>query len=205
MPIEIERKFLAEGDPATWTPPVVATAAWIIRQGYVTRPGDDPEVRVRHARPVAPRSALDDEPRPVADGGDAAEVRQLTTKASVAGADGGAVSRHEIEVPVSEAQLDELWLVTAGRRIEKVRVEYRFADDDDAPAFTVDRFGGALSGLVLAEIEFGDEAASRAFDPPAFLRTEVTEDRRYRNAALAAMAAPPDAGAPDSGPRPTGR
>lgn len=188
MPIEIERKFLVV-DPDGGLAGSPATAAWVIRQGYVTRPGDDPEVRVRHARPVDPGSALRDGPGDA----DGPVVRQLTTKASLPGGTEGGVSRREVEVDVDEAQFAELWDVTDGRRIEKVRVEHELRDADGvARPFTVDHFGGALRGLVLGEIEFGDEATSAAFVPPAFFGLEVTHDRRYRNAALAGAAAPPD-------------
>lgn len=199
MPIEIERKFLVAVDLDGGVAGSPATAAWAIRQGYVTRPGDDPEVRVRHARPVQPAGALRE--RPDAAGGPV--VRQLTTKATIPGGTDGGVARREVEVDVDQAQFDELWEVTEGRRIEKVRTEHvlRDAAGVDRP-FTVDHFGGALRGLVLGEIEFGDEASSAAFEPPAAFAVEVTHDRRYRNSALAGAAGPPDAGA---GASPTAR
>ncbi|MDO9408162.1 CHAD domain-containing protein [Patulibacter sp.] len=192
MGLEIERKFLVDADPGAWPPSVRASRAWLLRQGYVTPPGSDPEVRVRHARPVDPRTA----PHGDGDAGDAGEdegeTRQLTTKAATAAAPDGAVTRVEVEVDVDEAAFDELWGLTAGRRVEKVRIEFR---TDDAAGrgtvFTVDHFRGDLRGLILAEVEFEDAAAARAFRPPAFLLTEVTDDRRYRNAELATLAAPP--------------
>ena len=215
MALEIERKFLVDPDPRAWPPSVRATRAWVLRQGYVTPPGSDPEVRVRHARPVDPGAAAagDDDAPATADAGttDPAATgdgtRQLTTKASTAGPDDGAVTRVEVEVDVDADAFDELWGLTAGRRIEKVRVEFELpaAPDDPPVVLTVDHFRGALRGLVLAEIEFGDAGASAAFDPPAFLRAEVTADRRYRNAALAGLPAPPaeeGEGAPAPAPDP---
>lgn len=190
MPIEIERKFLVVADAEGGLEGSPATAAWVIRQGYVTRPGDDPEVRVRHARPVDPGSALRERPGDA----DGPVVRQLTTKASIPGGTEGGVPRREVEVDVDEAQFAELWDVTDGRRIEKVRVEHELRDADGvARPFTVDHFGGALCGLVLAEVEFEDAAASAAFVPPASFALEVTHDRRYRNSALAGADGPPDA------------
>ncbi|MEV4420247.1 CHAD domain-containing protein [Patulibacter sp. NPDC049589] len=187
MGIEIERKFLVDADPAEQGPSVTAVRAWAIRQGYVTPAGSDPEVRVRHARLVAVRTG---EPA------DGAVVRQLTTKAS-SGDGQGAVTRVEVEVAIDEEEFRELWDVTAGRRVEKLRTEY--ALDDAAGrriAFTVDRFHGVLGGLELAEIEFEDGDAARAFVAPAFLGAEVSDDPRYRNAELAGAIAPP------SGPPP---
>lgn len=66
------------------------------------------------------------------------------------------------------------------------------------PPFSVDVFGPPLDGLVLAEIEFEELESARRWHPPAnwapFLPAgaEVTADRRFTGAALAAstLAAP---------------
>jgi adenylate cyclase len=44
----------------------------------------------------------------------------------------------------------------------------------------------------LGEVEFESEDASAAFDPPAWLATEVTGDQRYANESLAVRGAPED-------------
>ncbi|WP_051471455.1 CHAD domain-containing protein [Patulibacter minatonensis] len=194
MGIEIERKFLVDDDPATWGPAVTETRSWEIRQGYVTPPGADPEVRVRLTRPAAgptPGAESSEGPAPPTGTAEAPVVRQLTTKAARPGAGEDAVVRTEVEVGITAEEFDELWVVTDGRRIEKLRTEYRLGGAPDAPLCTVDRFGGPLAGLVLAEVEFDGEDASAAFVPPPFLRVEVTADRRYRNAALAGAGRPP--------------
>jgi CYTH domain-containing protein len=49
----------------------------------------------------------------------------------------------------------------------------------------VDVYDGALTGLVLAEVEFATEQDSAAFEPPDWFGAEVTEDARYKNRALA--------------------
>ena len=49
----------------------------------------------------------------------------------------------------------------------------------------VDEYEGDLRGLLVAEVEFDDEAASDAFTPPDWFGPEVTEDDRYKNRALA--------------------
>jgi hypothetical protein len=41
--------------------------------------------------------------------------------------------------------------------------------DLDGRAVTLDEFGGELAGSILAEVEVDDEAAMRAYRPPAFL------------------------------------
>ncbi|MBW3604900.1 MAG: hypothetical protein KY460_08320, partial [Actinobacteria bacterium] len=57
----------------------------------------------------------------------------------------------------------------------------------------VDEFDGALSGLVIAEVEFESQDDSRAFQPPAWFGREVTDDDRYRNADLAQRSSAPPA------------
>jgi hypothetical protein len=46
------------------------------------------------------------------------------------------------------------------------------------PPFGIDVFEGELSGLVLGEAEFDDDASLAAFEPPIPLVAEVTQDRR---------------------------
>ena len=55
----------------------------------------------------------------------------------------------------------------------------------DGGVAEVDRYQGELDGLWTVEVEFGSLEASRAFSPPDWFGREVTDDQRYRNAALA--------------------
>lgn len=97
--------------------------------------------------------------------------------------------RTEITLPVSPDVFDDLWALTAGRRIHKQR--WVLAPDSDREVeVEVDRFEGALEGLLIAEVEFASEQASRAFTPPDWFGSEVTDDDRYRNAALAVRPPP---------------
>ena len=57
----------------------------------------------------------------------------------------------------------------------------------------VDVYSGALTGLSVAEGEFGTEEAADAFEPPAWFGREVTDDARFKNQRLASEAAPADA------------
>lgn len=50
--------------------------------------------------------------------------------------------------------------------------------------FEIDEFEGANAGLIVAEIEL--PAATAAFDRPAWLGAEVTDDPRYYNSNLVA-------------------
>ena len=124
-----------------------------IRQGYLAIT-DDTEVRVRSR--------------------DGDHV--LTVKG------GRGLVRREVSVPLTPNQFDELWPLTAGRRINKRRW---VIPHDDGVELEIDVFDDELDGLVIAEIEFDSEQASDAFVAPDWFGREVTDDSRYRNAALA--------------------
>ena len=47
------------------------------------------------------------------------------------------------------------------------------------PPFGVDVFESPLGGLILAEVEFDDDAAMNAFSPPPWVVAEVTRDSRF--------------------------
>lgn len=98
------------------------------------------------------------------------------------------LTRVEEELALDAAGYAALWPLTEGRRLVKTR--YR---REHAPGvlLELDVYEGALEGLLTLEVEFADEAAARAFDPPAWAGPEVTGDRRYANQALARAERPP--------------
>jgi adenylate cyclase len=102
----------------------------------------------------------------------------------------GGLSREEWEVGLDPAQFDALWPATQGRRLQKIR---RLLELPTPPPIELDTYSGALDGLVVAEVEFTDEDAARAFEPPGWFGREVTGERAYRNQALAVAPAPPGA------------
>lgn len=108
--------------------------------------------------------------------------------ATVKGGSGG--RRTEVEWDITPEQFDALWLLTEGRRVEK----RRHALPLGTATAEIDVFGGALDGLVLVEVEFGDDEAMAAFEAPGWFGPEVTDDHRYTNLALA------DHGLPDDHP-----
>lgn len=127
---------------------------------------------------------------------------------------------------------DGAWLTIKGRAAGPTRAEFEYAippADADAilglcrnslvakhryrlPAgngltWEIDVFHGANDGLVVAEIEL--PSAGAAFEHPAWLGPEVTDDHRYRNASLAehpftTWPAAPAAPARQSSGEPTG-
>lgn len=56
----------------------------------------------------------------------------------------------------------------------------------------VDVFEGALSGLIMAEAEFGDDEAMARYPMPDFAFREVTDDVRYTGGRLSADGLPQD-------------
>ena len=96
--------------------------------------------------------------------------------------------RTEVELPVDGDELDELWSLTDGRRLEKDR--HRVALDGDLTA-EVDVYRGHLAGLCTVEVEFEDADQADGFSPPDWFGAEVTDDGTYANAVLASAVGPP--------------
>lgn len=111
----------------------------------------------------------------ISDGADAT----LTLKFS-----GRGHGRDEFEYPVPLAEAEEMQAFGLGRIIEKTRHHVRHG----GYLYEVDVFAGALSGLVIAELETPDVVP--ADDLPPWLGREVTHDVRYYNAQLALGDAP---------------
>lgn len=100
---------------------------------------------------------------------------------------GEGLAREEVEIGIRPEQFDELWPLTEGRRVSKLR---HYIELDEARIAEVDVYRGALDGLVTAEVEFESEPASETFEPPPWIGREVTGDDRYSNAALALHGVP---------------
>ena len=131
-----------------------------IRQGYLALDGDV-QVRIRDRE---------------------GHGRSLTVKG------GRGAVRAEVELVIDADRFEELWPLTAGRRIEKTR---HVIPVDGADA-ELDVFGGDLTGLVVVEVELDSDDAMARFEPPAWFGPEVTDDDRYSNATLAVGGLEPD-------------
>jgi CYTH domain-containing protein len=94
---------------------------------------------------------------------------------------GHGLSRVEREVALTGEQLDALWPATEGRRVVKTRFEAPV----EGHTAEIDRYRGALAGLVTVEVEFESVEAAAAFEPPGWFGREVTGDPRYANRRLA--------------------
>ena len=116
---------------------------------------------------------------------DAAEVRlrktgghwYLTVKV------GKGLSRQEKEVRVPGSIAHRLWPLTKARRLRKTRykIPYRRLKIE------LDVYHGKAKGLMVAEVEFASETASKAFQVPQWFGKEVTGRKMYSNAQLATI------------------
>lgn len=100
---------------------------------------------------------------------------------------GAGLLRLEYEISIDHSQFDVLWPATAGRRIEKTRYIGRL---NDQRIFELDVFSGHLETLVLVEVEFEDLEAALCFSPPEWFGMEVTDDKNFKNKALASNGLP---------------
>ena len=101
---------------------------------------------------------------------------------------GPGLRRIEVELPLSAGQFDELWPLTTGRRLRKVRYDL---PGPGGLVFELDVYTEALTGLQTVDVEFPDEAAARAFEPPAFFGREIGGEPEYRNEHLSRRGLPP--------------
>ena len=99
---------------------------------------------------------------------------------------GEGLKRQEIEIELTQAQFEKLWLATGGRQINKVRYAIKHGE----LTIELDIYGGLLSGFATAEVEFSSEAQSREFVPPGWFGEDVTLDKRYKNKNLAIQGMP---------------
>lgn len=143
-----------------------------------------------HALPAALRHARRERIRQgyvALDGDTEVRVRISSRGSTLTVKSGRGAVRREIELPLDAARAAALWELTDGRRVEKSRRRMRVG----GLLVEVDEYDGALAGLVVAEVEFADEAAARAFAMPAWFARELTGDERYANRSLAADGLPP--------------
>lgn len=89
------------------------------------------------------------------------------------------ISRDEFEYPIPRVDAEQLLQLCSGVPILKTRYFVQHAGHE----WEVDVFAGANAGLVVAELEL--TRVDEAFERPAWLGMEVSEDPRYYNVCLA--------------------
>ena len=107
----------------------------------------------------------------------AGETAYLTIKGPVSTS---GMSRFEWEKEISVDEAMALLQLAEPGRIDKTR--YLVKNTDGKHTWEVDEFHGDNKGLVVAEIELGNE--NEPFDKPEWIGKEVTGDPRYFNSAL---------------------
>ena len=95
-------------------------------------------------------------------------------------------TRSEFEYTIPQEEAQQLLKFCADKIIKKIRHRVPYGNH----IFEVDVFEGALSGLVLAEVELGSSGES--VDLPSWIGKEVTGDKRFYNSQLAQSLAPPE-------------
>ena len=88
----------------------------------------------------------------------------------------------EREISIDQKQFETLWPDTQGKRIEKHRWTNQL---DTGQTFELDIFMGELEPLVVVEVEFPSTQQAENFQAANWFGTEVTDDKRYKNKALA--------------------
>lgn len=95
------------------------------------------------------------------------------------------LARPIVTAYLTEAEYETFAALPAAT-IEKTRFRCATGGQD----FSVDRFAGALTGLMLAEVEVEDDAALRALPDPDWALRDVSADPRYQGGHLVAHGIP---------------
>ena len=94
----------------------------------------------------------------------------------------GDLCREEDEYEISAYSYEKLKELVISNTVEKKR--YYFVISSNLTA-EIDIYGGSLSGLTVAEVEFSSPEESESFTPPEWFGEEITYDKTYRNKNLA--------------------
>lgn len=121
------------------------------------------------------------------EGGSEVRVRRAGERHLLTVKRGLGLTRVETEIEITPVQFETLWPETVDRRLLKRRHTVTTA----LGSLELDVYGGALQGLIVAEVEFSSVEASQAYTPPVWCIREVTDDPRFRNRAVALLT--PDA------------
>lgn len=154
-----------------------------------TDSGEDGSVIERERRYLV-AAVPDDLPRPqqieqgyLSTGNVTVRVRRLDERRILTIKTGWGRSRVEVERDLEPDEFDALWENATELRIRKRRHLIALGGGLTAE---LDLFDGDLTGRSIVEVEFDDDETAEAFTPPAWFGREVTDDRRYTNAGLAA-------------------
>ena len=160
--LEIERVWVLRSMPEAIPQDA---EVWTIEQGYMPLGANEASAHAGYPEGRLRRIVRSD----------GSEIFRHTTKR------GSGMVREEVERSIDAAEFRRWWPLTEGRRVEKTRHRIRV----DGLVWELDRFHSLP--LVMLEVELpSPDAPARLpeWAAPLVVR-EVTEDARYRNAALA--------------------
>lgn len=89
----------------------------------------------------------------------------------------GKMAREEFELPLTEEAFAQLKSKAEGIVITKRRYLIPYGEY----TIELDIFGGSLTGLNMAEVEFESVEAAESFTGPDWFAEDVTEDTSYHN------------------------
>lgn len=161
LKIEKEYKFLVKD--ANMLKKIIPISEVNIIQGYLTGPDDSSDIRLR--------------------GINNGEFL-ITVK------EGGGFSRFENEVEINKDQFMKLWKNVNGRIIEKTRYKFFLTLGKKDFLAEVDVYGGKHKGLVIMEIEVGENETLEDVKMPEWIVENVTGDKGYSNRNLACIGVP---------------
>ena len=93
----------------------------------------------------------------------------------------GMMSREEYNLPLTKEAYQHLCQKTDGVFIQKTR--YIIPEKENLK-IELDIFHGSHQGLILAGVEFPDEQAALAYQPPSWFSEDVTFSSQYHNSYL---------------------
>lgn len=94
----------------------------------------------------------------------------------------GLLMREEYNLPLNELAYRHLLTKADGTVLTKKR--YLIPIEGTRLTIELDVFEGRYAGLMLAEVEFPDEASARSFTPPEWFGEDVTFSGEYQNSRL---------------------
>ncbi|MBQ9608578.1 MAG: CYTH domain-containing protein [Lachnospiraceae bacterium] len=96
----------------------------------------------------------------------------------------GMIKREEVETSISEDTYNTFLNESVGNIITKTRYLIPL---DNSLKIELDVFKGVFEGVIMAEVEFPDEASADRFTPPDYFSDEVTFDKRFHNSNMSTM------------------
>ncbi len=94
--------------------------------------------------------------------------------------EGDASVQHELTIPLTKKEYDELVASVKGKRARKVRHIY----ERDRVRFEVDVYQDALKGLVVVDAEFPDGVGKDDLKMPDFCLADVTQETAFAGGML---------------------